>query len=551
MSQNIVYMKHDEVDALFKQKLGSNVNESLLEALYDFLPQISAYKEEDKTFSFKIAIGENFREKIRLGDGFYKIATYDIKNDKHDCSEIKKILKQIAIFCAKNADLYINLLNDEKIEFGVYFVELEQTGVLERQLLISKAVLLEGFSYEGIRMLSFDGNYYNSSFIRTSFTKEFNDKKYNEAPSHWSNECQYWDGVFRKVRQTVHGTMCLIVRPEWKENDDNFIGNKATDFEGVSIAYERTNDAKRVFALQNSIELFISMLDFDGITVLDTTGKIRSYHNIVDNTKNQNDIPGGARHKAYASLKNTIDWETRGYVGIYFQSHEGEIKFHEFSSGEEYDYFKSEVMNCGSDEPLFSELKKYYYEGRYDSVVNSYYNFGCQNYQIYCDIEALEKAHLGWDNFSNEIQPANQLNQHLSATGVSINTVAEYPGALRKLINTLIMSYVGNRYGNSDGAASYVEAILKTISKDMWNSYLQEKDFIYGKLIQDISYFSDSQRTRWKLLENIITATGCNVPEEFAFDNFYWRTRAYNHIRDVIMGYEKGDIPDKSKNIEY
>lgn len=550
MSQNVIDMKHEEVDALFKQKLGSDVDNSLLEALYDFLPQISAYKEEDKTFSFKIAVGRNFRMNCRLEEGFYKISIYDIKKDGSDCAEIKKKLKQIAIFCAKNADLYINILDNDKIEFGVYFVELEQTGVLERQLLMANAIILEGFSYEGIRMLSYEGGYYSSSFIRTSFTKEFNDKRYNASPSHMSNECQYWDGVFRKVRQSVHGTMCLIVRPDWTGIDDNFIGSKATDFEGVSIAYERTNDAKRVLALQNGIELFVSMLDFDGVTVLDTTGKIRSYHNIIDNTKNQTDVPGGARHKAYASLKKTDDWQDRYYVGVYFQSHEGEVKFYEFSSCEEYDYFKSEVMNYDSDEPLFTELKKYYYEGRYDSVVQSYYNFGRTNYQIYCEIENLEKAHLEWDNFSNEVLPSSLLHRSCAVPGV-ISAIATHPGALRKLINTLIMCYVGNRYGKSDGAQPYVEAILKLISKDMWDSYLNNKDFIYSKLIQDISYFSDSQRSRWKLLEGIVLATGCVVPEDFTFEKFYWRSRAYNYIRDVIAGYESGELPEKSKNIEY
>ena len=157
MLEKRIEMRSEDIDSLFKEKLGDDLNQSLLDALYDLLPQISAYKEEDKTFSFKIAIGKNFRSSGQFDTGFYKIKKYTIVNDaKIDCGKIKEILKQTAIFCTKNADMYINLLGSDEIEFGVYYVELERTGVVERLLLCAKVILLEGFSHEGIRMLSFN-----------------------------------------------------------------------------------------------------------------------------------------------------------------------------------------------------------------------------------------------------------------------------------------------------------------------------------------------------------------------------------------------------------
>lgn len=550
MANNVISMDHQSIDALFKGKLGGAINQSLLDALYDFLPQISAYKEEDKIFNFRIAIGNDFRKPGNLCESsFYKIKKYVLQNNQYDKSEIKKILKETAIFCAKNADLYVNLLGNE-IEFGVFFAELEQTGVLDRELLNSNAIIIEGFSNEGIRVLSRNGSSIETSFIRMSFAEPFEGDKYESVTTHWSSECQYWDGIFRKVSQNVHGTMCLIVRPRWTNDDDNFIGGKAADFEGISIAYERTNDSKKTIALQNGVELFISMLDFDGVTVLDTAGRVRSYHNIVDNTRNPISVPGGARHKAYASLRNDSQWESKAYVGIYFQSHEGEVKYYDFATHQECDYFKSEVMNYGSDDPHFRGVIKYYYEGRYDDVWNSYYQFFQSQYPLYCDIELLETAHLGWDNFSNEIQPAQKLCADLIASGL-FNIVISSPGAARKLINVLIMCYVGNQYGVSEGAEQDVETILGAIDKNTWDAYFENRDYIYSKLLRELSSGSSSQKTHWEKLTNLIKKSGCTIPEDFTLESFYWRYRAYNRIDDIKHGYEQGEIPDKTKLIEY
>lgn len=550
MANTVISMDHQGIDTLFKAKLGAPVNQSLLDALYEFLPQISAYKEEDKIFSFRIAIGNNFRKSGNVCDSsFYKIKKYVLQNNQNDKSEIKKILKETAIFCAKNADLYVNYF-DTEIEFGVFFAELEQTGVLDRVLLNSGAILIEGFLNEGIRVLSWNGYYIETSFIRMSFAEPFEGDKYESVTTHWSNECQYWDGIFRKVSQNVHGTMCLIVRPNWSNIDNSFIGGRATDFEGISIAYDRTNDSKKTIALQNGVELFISMLDFDGVTVLDTAGTIRSYHNIVDNTNNLTNVPGGARHKAYASLKNDPNWNSKAYVGIYFQSHEGEVKYYDFANRQECDYFKSEVMNYGSDDPHFRESIEYYYEGRYDDVWKSYYQFYQSQYPLYCDIELLEIAHLGWDNFSNEAQPAQKLCADLITSG-ALNIVITSSGATRKLINVLIMCYVGNQYGISEGAEQDVETILGTIDKNTWDAYFENRDYIYSKLLRELSSGSSSQKKHWEKLINLIKKSSCTIPEDFTLESFYWRYRAYNRIDDIKHGYEQGEIPDKTKPIEY
>ena len=344
----IVDLKYDEINEHFKELLGDNFNQDLLDAVYELLPQISAYKEEDKVFGFKIALGYNFKSKIDVETScFFEIKRYSLTGDG-DFKAIQGLLKEAVIFCSKNADLYIDQISDTEIAFGVFFTDYKHTGLLERKILLQETVILEGFINEGVRVLYGDDE--KNVFIRLSISKNFDSHKYLTGSFHWSDECRYWDGIFKKVKQNVHGTICLIVEPSWQADDDNFVGGKVTEFEGVSLKYTKSENALDLLKQQYCIEMFLSMLDYDGVTILDTEGNVRSYHNIVE-IDTGNKVSGGARHQAFDSLKKTQDWESRGYVGIYFQSQEGETEFYSFEYKRSQDFFRSEIMNFGADNP--------------------------------------------------------------------------------------------------------------------------------------------------------------------------------------------------------
>ena len=67
----------------------------------------------------------------------------------------------------------------------------------------------------------------------------------------------------------------------------------------------------------------MSMLDFDGITVVDNCGRIRGYNIFVETDNKRNKcIVGGARKRAVYTILNS---RRKHLVGVYFQSHEGEI----------------------------------------------------------------------------------------------------------------------------------------------------------------------------------------------------------------------------------
>jgi len=67
------------------------------------------------------------------------------------------------------------------------------------------------------------------------------------------------------------------------------------------------------------------MLNFDGITIIDNQGRLRAYNVFVEpNSKKVGYIVGGARKRAAYYILST---KKKDIVGVYFQSHEGEVFF--------------------------------------------------------------------------------------------------------------------------------------------------------------------------------------------------------------------------------
>ena len=74
------------------------------------------------------------------------------------------------------------------------------------------------------------------------------------------------------------------------------------------------------------------MLNFDGITIIDNQGRLRAYNVFVEpNSKKVGYIVGGARKRAAYFILSS---KKKGIVGVYFQSHEGEVFFQELKGRE-------------------------------------------------------------------------------------------------------------------------------------------------------------------------------------------------------------------------
>ena len=74
--------------------------------------------------------------------------------------------------------------------------------------------------------------------------------------------------------------------------------------------------------LRSYADVLRTMLDFDGITIIDNAGRIRAYNVFIESTQDANTkVVGGARRRAaYSILHN----RNKKIVGVYFQSQDGD-----------------------------------------------------------------------------------------------------------------------------------------------------------------------------------------------------------------------------------
>lgn len=128
--------------------------------------------------------------------------------------------------------------------------------------------------------------------------------------------------IFTKVIEDLNGAMCVIVDKDYKDNgffEDGIWLESPISFSKLFTQSKSYSEEK----LQAFATLFINMLNFDGITVIDTTGRVLAYNVFVEsNIKRTKNVIGGARKRAAYTIINS---RRKHIVGVYFQSHEGEI----------------------------------------------------------------------------------------------------------------------------------------------------------------------------------------------------------------------------------
>ena len=130
--------------------------------------------------------------------------------------------------------------------------------------------------------------------------------------------------IFTNVLSNVNGSICVIVDKDYKDNglfEDGIWLKEPISFSKLFTQSKSYNEEK----LQAYAELFLNMLSFDGITIIDNQGRLRAYNVFVEpNSKKVGYIVGGARKRAAYYILST---KKKGIIGVYFQSHEGEVFF--------------------------------------------------------------------------------------------------------------------------------------------------------------------------------------------------------------------------------
>ena len=227
MTTDIISIDRNIISNFIKENIEYDsfygIENELLDAVLQIIPTLNHYEEEDLKLNFKLAIGMNTTIED-LNGRFHILQKYIYNaNDTADIRTKKVInmIKKVAIFCSKDADVFI-VQNENIIECGVYFTDLEKTGSSEITLLNNNFVIFQGILKS--RILAIGKN--SSKLLCFDFESSENIDalvEYNFSDTLKATTCKTWKGIFEKVRKTVHGTICLIVNSEWiPENDDNF-----------------------------------------------------------------------------------------------------------------------------------------------------------------------------------------------------------------------------------------------------------------------------------------------------------------------------------------
>ena len=157
-----------------------------------------------------------------------------------------------------------------------------------------------------------------SEFVDASFSKlRTTQRKLQDMKNMYLN-------IFTNVLSRVNGSICVIVDKDYKDNgifEDGIWLKDPISFSKLFTQSKSYNEEK----LQSYADLFMNMLNFDGITIIDNMGRLRAYNVFVEpNSKKVGYIVGGARKRAAYYILST---RKKDIVGVYFQSHEGEVFF--------------------------------------------------------------------------------------------------------------------------------------------------------------------------------------------------------------------------------
>lgn len=521
------------------------IYEELIEVILKIIPLLGHYEEEDKKFNFKIALGMDNNKSSLLASSYVLKRCYWEEGDTKEkrIHKIENMIKKVAIFCERNADIFL-IQRENEIECGIYFSKLWTTSVTKTSFTKEKFIIFQHLC--GNKVLATAQN--NTICICMDFDKSIEIKNTDNKAVCNTDIYRKWEDIFGKIKRVIHGTICLIVDENWNPQEDH---NFTNDIELTDLDLS-TNIEPNIDDIQdygNKMEMFLAMLNYDGITIIDTNEKIRAY-NLFCRVDSCDEIIGGARHRAYNYLKNLSEEKRCGYIAIYFQSQEGEVEFYCFpkrgndkNTERKFSSFDASIM-VPEDERLKLQdknLKETYEEFRKkglkeaekieDDDSNTYHEMNSL-------VDDLEEAHNGINNFYREPTPAEKLSQYISNNmDKTLKILEKYCDIRRKLLNIVIECSIGNAYGASWGAQMYLQQIIGNIPENIWKEYFANDEYLDISLLWIISI--PGLNEKWKSILDIIRKGNPNIKE--IIDDKDYEPKKYRRLYDILTIEDDSD----------
>ena len=309
--------------------------------------QLVNYEEESQKIRPNILITSNINSVVRSVPDSKKILFYE----DTDMSTFKARIKALMCFCRSDWSIYVNF-GEEIIEYGIIKT---LTSIKEKSLIttIKKSSTLDNLSrktnlillnvYGGgvCELIGAKGNRYSICFNLNSQSEynwdsqiaEFVDacvEKIKTTAKKLSDIKTLLTNIFYRVLRDLHGTICVVVDKEYKDKN-GFLADGTWLKEPIEFGKMFLRSSKfDENVLRSYADVLTTMLDFDGITVLDNAGRIRAYNVFIEanNNDKKTKIVGGARRRAaYSILQN----KSKKIIGVYFQSQDGDNFYKEKS----------------------------------------------------------------------------------------------------------------------------------------------------------------------------------------------------------------------------
>lgn len=301
------------------------------------------YSEEGRLIKPKIIFTDNIDA---INRSIPKTQVMTIFED-NEATMFNLRIKSLLAISRNDWCVFVNITED-KVSYGLLmsFASIKDRNLLraleensslkERQNKIS-CIIARPLNFYSMQLHSISGNNLVVNFsldksknnIFNTEIKEFVDatfSKFRTTQRKLQDMKNMYLNIFANVLSYINGSICVIVDKDYKDNglfEDGTWLKEPISFSKLFSQSKSYNESK----LQAFADLFMNMLNYDGITIVDNQGRIRAYNVFVEpNSKKVGYIVGGARKRAAYHILST---KKRDIVGVYFQSHEGEVFFQE------------------------------------------------------------------------------------------------------------------------------------------------------------------------------------------------------------------------------
>lgn len=322
----------------FLEKQYPSLTGEMRTQLMDFIPNLNRYQEEGAKLRPTLLFCQDINKCVRAVKDAYSLQVFEEKDE----STFRLRMKALASFSRHGWNIYIETKPDG-VRYGIVKALNSIKDMTYEQLLFEESnlvnteneiVFVKGLGGSAVSLRSIKGddlvidfalsktaeagnreesldNFVTDTFSKLRTTK----KKLNSVQTLFKN-------TFQKAYRSIDGAICVVVDKDY--NDSGFFADgiwleKPIEFSKLFLKSASFSEAK----LMDMSNLFIDMLNYDGITIIDNIGRVRAYNVFVESSNSRmSNILGGARKRAAYTILNT---KRKKIIGVYFQSHDGEL----------------------------------------------------------------------------------------------------------------------------------------------------------------------------------------------------------------------------------